>query len=504
MKKHKIVAPRRGIVIGVPVYNGGLFLREALDDLRRQTFQDFSVVIVDDGSTDNSNEIIKEFLGDPRFHYHRLPEHRGKIGAWKKTAKVANEISHPLYFAYYSDHNRVDSRWLESLFNVLEKDKQCACAYAKTKHIGVDGRELPGVDKGIHTQGLPVWKRIKQACATDIGAENIVYGLFRIDALSKCGWLRNEVFPERLLASEVNVYGSVARVNSVVRYHRLTSFIPGEKKTIVRQCLELFPPGSNRTGLVSSHSTCLLRELFPSSTQAGSDFVHRLVHAVLYFSMCCSNFRSLLLSEMESENYPKELKPYKKLIHLGLGGLFSDVERSSPFSQILNSGDFSHESVVARFPMARFFGPLALPGFLLMRSAKRLVRNTRVPVSSISKKHSAIKSVAKEPNIQSRPPLRLVRRESSDVDLAQVYKYYQDVRNQIETFTQKGVDSVSRPSQYWREELGNFDYMLDASPLIIRKLRHHCFHITGLRVYDYRTNKTKEKAQFLEIGRAHV
>ena len=69
------------VVIAVPVYNGGLFLREALEDLRRQTFQDFRVVNVDDGSTDNSDEIIKEYLDDPRFHYERLPAHRGKIGA---------------------------------------------------------------------------------------------------------------------------------------------------------------------------------------------------------------------------------------------------------------------------------------------------------------------------------------------------------------------------------------------------------------------------------------
>ena len=41
-------------------------------------------------------------------------------------------------------------------------------------------------------------------------------------------------------------------------------------------------------------------------------------------------------------------------------------------------------------------------------------------------------------------------------------------------------------SGYWAEELAGFDYMLDASPLIIRKLREHCYHLTGLRSYEYR------------------
>ena len=57
---------------------------------------------------------------------------------------------------------------------------------------------------------------------------------------------------------------------------------------------------------------------------------------------------------------------------------------------------------------------------------------------------------------------------------------------------------IYMPSEYWKEELSNFDYMLDASPLIISKLRHHCYHLTGLRVYDYRSNKEKAKMLFEE------
>lgn len=45
---------------------------------------------------------------------------------------------------------------------------------------------------------------------------------------------------------------------------------------------------------------------------------------------------------------------------------------------------------------------------------------------------------------------------------------------------------TAEPSNYWREELGGFDYMLDASPLIVEKLREHCHHITGDASYRYR------------------
>ena len=52
------------------------------------------------------------------------------------------------------------------------------------------------------------------------------------------------------------------------------------------------------------------------------------------------------------------------------------------------------------------------------------------------------------------------------------------------------------PSAYWTEELGNIDYLADASPLIVAKLRHHAFHITGLRPYDYRAQGDEKSALF--------
>lgn len=56
------------ISVIVPVYNGGKWLREALESLKRQTYGDFKVIIVDDGSTDDSAAIAKNFCDkDARF-----------------------------------------------------------------------------------------------------------------------------------------------------------------------------------------------------------------------------------------------------------------------------------------------------------------------------------------------------------------------------------------------------------------------------------------------------
>ena len=54
------------------------------------------------------------------------------------------------------------------------------------------------------------------------------------------------------------------------------------------------------------------------------------------------------------------------------------------------------------------------------------------------------------------------------------------------------------PSAYWREELDNIDYLIEASPLIVRKLRHHAFHITGIRPYDYRSKNDGRREHFTD------
>ena len=54
--------------IGVPVYNVEAYLRECLDSIMNQTFKDFEVIMVDDGSTDNLFNICQEYVvKDSRF-----------------------------------------------------------------------------------------------------------------------------------------------------------------------------------------------------------------------------------------------------------------------------------------------------------------------------------------------------------------------------------------------------------------------------------------------------
>ena len=58
--------------------------------------------------------------------------------------------------------------------------------------------------------------------------------------------------------------------------------------------------------------------------------------------------------------------------------------------------------------------------------------------------------------------------------------------------------AAAEPSAYWREELESFDYMLDASPLIVNRLRRHCYHVTGIHAYDYRSGREAQRRKLAE------
>lgn len=60
----------------MPVYNAGPYLQEAIGSILGQTYSDFELIVVDDGSTDDSASIIHEFK-DPRIIFHQLPQNKG-------------------------------------------------------------------------------------------------------------------------------------------------------------------------------------------------------------------------------------------------------------------------------------------------------------------------------------------------------------------------------------------------------------------------------------------
>jgi len=75
----------------MPCYNGEKFIAEAIESVLNQTYQNWELIIIDDGSTDNSKKIIKQYrIADKRIQYIQHKKNKGIPFARNTGIKVSN------------------------------------------------------------------------------------------------------------------------------------------------------------------------------------------------------------------------------------------------------------------------------------------------------------------------------------------------------------------------------------------------------------------------------
>lgn len=107
------------VSIVVPVYNVEIYIKDCLESLKNQKFQEFEVLVIDDGSTDNSGVIAKEFCSNNnKFVYHK----HENIGLGP-TRNLGIELCKSEYICFVDSDDTVPSDMLENLFNKIDSDK---------------------------------------------------------------------------------------------------------------------------------------------------------------------------------------------------------------------------------------------------------------------------------------------------------------------------------------------------------------------------------------------
>jgi GT2 family glycosyltransferase len=128
----KNLKKKYAVSIVMPTYNRKKIISEAIDSVLNQTFPNFELIIVDDGSDDGTEEFIKNkygnYLKNGVIKYFRL-NHEGVCAARNHgLSKVSGNI-----IAYLDSDNQWDPRYLEIMVNALDKNGNSNCAYCGVK-----------------------------------------------------------------------------------------------------------------------------------------------------------------------------------------------------------------------------------------------------------------------------------------------------------------------------------------------------------------------------------
>jgi len=127
------------ITVLMPVYNVERYLRGALDSVFRQTWQDFEIVIVNDGSTDGTRAILAD-IRDPRVRVIDMP-HGGLAAALRRGVEAARGR----YLARMDGDDQALPQRLAVQKACLDRAPRTVLVHSLAQTVDPDGRRLPTV-----------------------------------------------------------------------------------------------------------------------------------------------------------------------------------------------------------------------------------------------------------------------------------------------------------------------------------------------------------------------
>jgi len=167
------------VIIGIPVYNGAEYIRDTLESIQKQTFQNFLVLIADNSSTDDTNKICSDFVNtDERFKYTC---HETNLGPVLNFKYILDQIDSE-YFMFLGHDDLLSDNFLELCVNHLDCNKGTSITSGAPLYY--DNKSFIG--KGVihnHSQNNAGLRLINYYYK--VKDNGIFYGLMRMEMVDK-------------------------------------------------------------------------------------------------------------------------------------------------------------------------------------------------------------------------------------------------------------------------------------------------------------------------------
>ena len=125
------------ITVYITNYNYGKYIKKAINSVLNQTFKDYELIIIDDGSIDKSVKIIKEFQNKKNIKII-FQKNKGLV----VSNNLALRLSKAKYIMRLDSDDWLDPHALEIMSNILERDKKISLIFPDYYEVDKNGKIL--------------------------------------------------------------------------------------------------------------------------------------------------------------------------------------------------------------------------------------------------------------------------------------------------------------------------------------------------------------------------
>jgi glycosyltransferase involved in cell wall biosynthesis len=201
------------VSIGMPVFNGEKYLREAIESILNQTFTDFELIISDNASDDNTGEICQSYAKqDDRVRYVRSDVNLG--GAWNYNRVFA--LSSAEYFKWAAHDDILEPTLLQSCVDVLDGNPEAVLCYSKTRIINENGDAVGAIKTDINLPYGEPYDRYRRFFQRFERVQNFqcnpIFGLIRSRALRGTRLIGPYQSSDQTLLAELVLHGQFIEI----------------------------------------------------------------------------------------------------------------------------------------------------------------------------------------------------------------------------------------------------------------------------------------------------
>ncbi|MCU0552196.1 MAG: glycosyltransferase family 2 protein [Leptolyngbya sp. Prado105] len=205
------------VIIGLPVYNGQNYLKEAIESVLAQTFTNFLLVISDNASTDATEAICREYAEkDDRIIYHRQSVN---IGCAPNFNFVFEQYGkNAPYFKWHAHDDLIAPKFLERCVALLDTNPEFVIANCRAIAINEQGTQIGTFDHEIRLSGETPSERFWRSLWAGYFTEH--FGLQRASVLEKACLYASFTGSDRNFAAELVLQGDVGYVEEYLYARR--------------------------------------------------------------------------------------------------------------------------------------------------------------------------------------------------------------------------------------------------------------------------------------------